>query len=98
MNNLIPLIQTPEFAEARCADRSVTPDPDIFNPDPEDPYARDKIEAAKKICGECAHKIECMLYALDKKESGVWGGTSERQRRRMRQNGYRTGNPYQGTR
>lgn len=95
---LIPLIQTPEFSEARCADRSITPDPDIFNPDYEDPHKGLKEAAAKKICGECVHKIDCMLYALDKRESGVWGGTSERQRRRMRNNGYRTGTAYTGAR
>lgn len=95
---LIPLIQTPAFDEARCADKVVTPDPDIFNPDHDDPQKAEKEAAAKKICGGCAHKVECMLYALDKKESGVWGGTSERQRRRMRNNGYRTGSRYTSTR
>lgn len=96
MNPLMPLIQTPAFPEARCADGRVTPDPDIFNPDLDDPHKNEKTEAAKKICGSCVHKIECMVYALDKNESGVWGGTSERQRRRMRQRGYRTGDSYKG--
>lgn len=91
------LIDTPEFANARCADRSEVPDPDIFNPDADDPHRAMKEQEAKKICEGCAEKVQCMLYALEKKESGIWGGTSERQRRRMRRNGYRTGSAYTGT-
>lgn len=42
------------------------------------------VEAAKKICAECVVREECLDYALANKiEHGVWGGTSERERRRM---------------
>ncbi len=42
------------------------------------------VEVAKKICAECQVKAECLSYALANRiEHGVWGGTSERQRRRI---------------
>ena len=40
---------------------------------------------AKDICDVCPVKKECLQFALDTDEGeGIWGGTSERQRRRMR--------------
>lgn len=40
---------------------------------------------AREICGRCPVRSECLEYALENKESfGLWGGTSERERRAMR--------------
>ena len=40
---------------------------------------------AKAICAECEVKIECLEFALEKGERfGIWGGLSERERRRVR--------------
>ena len=42
---------------------------------------------AKSICKTCPVKSQCLGYALDAGEKfGIWGGTSERQRRTMRRN------------
>ena len=42
------------------------------------------VEVAKKICATCVVREACLEYALDNRiEHGVWGGTSEKQRRRM---------------
>lgn len=42
------------------------------------------VEIAKKICGTCPVQERCLEYALDNRiDHGVWGGTSERQRRRL---------------
>lgn len=42
------------------------------------------VETAKRICAECPVASECLEYALDYRiEHGVWGGASERARRRM---------------
>lgn len=39
---------------------------------------------AKRVCAACPVKEPCLEYALaTRQEYGVWGGTSERQRRRM---------------
>jgi len=40
---------------------------------------------AKKICGGCEVRSECLEYALAHDERfGIWGGLSERERRRLR--------------
>jgi len=39
---------------------------------------------AKRICAQCPVVDECLEYALAKQERfGIWGGYSERERRRM---------------
>lgn len=36
-------------------------------------------------CRACTVRVECLNYALDNGEKfGVWGGTSERERRKLR--------------
>lgn len=43
-------------------------------------------QPAKQVCRRCVVKIECLTYALDAAEKvGVWGQSSERQRRILRQ-------------
>jgi WhiB family redox-sensing transcriptional regulator len=40
---------------------------------------------AKKICVGCEVRDECLEYALENDERfGIWGGLSERERRRLR--------------
>ena len=42
------------------------------------------VEAARRICATCPVKEPCLEYALTNRiDHGVWGGASERQRRRM---------------
>lgn len=42
------------------------------------------VEVAKKVCADCPSKEPCLEYALAHRiDHGVWGGTSERQRRRI---------------
>ena len=42
------------------------------------------VEVARKICAECPVKDPCREYALEQRiDHGVWGGTSERERRRI---------------
>jgi WhiB family redox-sensing transcriptional regulator len=42
------------------------------------------VEVAKRICEDCAVKAPCLEYALRNRiDHGVWGGASERQRRRI---------------
>ena len=43
------------------------------------------VTAARAICATCPVKTECLQYALDTVEmAGIWGGTTERERRRLR--------------
>lgn len=40
---------------------------------------------AKRICQRCPERAECLEFALEHDERfGVWGGLSERERRRLR--------------
>lgn len=42
------------------------------------------VRAAQRICAVCPMKLPCLEYALDNRiDGGVWGGTSERERRRI---------------
>lgn len=55
-------------------------DPRVFFPERGADLSR-----AKAICRACDVQAECLAYALNNGEThGVWGGMSERQRRRLR--------------
>ncbi len=42
------------------------------------------VERAMRVCATCSVQSECLEYALEHRiEHGVWGGASERERRRI---------------
>ena len=42
------------------------------------------VDRAQRVCGDCPVRVDCLEYALSNRiEHGVWGGTSERERRRI---------------
>jgi WhiB family transcriptional regulator, redox-sensing transcriptional regulator len=42
------------------------------------------VDRARRICADCPVKGRCLEYALANRiDHGVWGGTSERERRRI---------------
>jgi WhiB family redox-sensing transcriptional regulator len=54
-------------------------DPDIFFP-----VSEDDAEEAKGICATCAVRQLCLEHSLIHRErEGVWGGLTERERRRL---------------
>lgn len=54
-------------------------DPDVFYPENGEPVTR-----AKRVCAGCPVSAQCLEWALATNERfGVWGGASERERRRM---------------
>jgi WhiB family redox-sensing transcriptional regulator len=66
---------------AACKDT----DPELFFPVGTTGPAVDQIDAAKAVCIDCEAKELCLEFALaTNQESGVWGATSEDERRRLR--------------
>lgn len=44
-----------------------------------------EVEAAIEFCSDCPVKTDCLEYAITNNiVDGVWGGASERERRRMK--------------
>ena len=42
------------------------------------------VDVARQVCAECPVRALCLEYALEHRiDHGVWGGTSERERRRI---------------
>jgi WhiB family redox-sensing transcriptional regulator len=67
--------------EAAC--RST--EPEVFFPIGSTGNALDQIAAAKRVCAQCEVVSACLDFALaTNQESGVWGGTSEDERRKLR--------------
>jgi WhiB family redox-sensing transcriptional regulator len=63
-------------SDALCAQT----DPEAFFPE-KGGSTRD----AKKICASCEVRAQCLEYALQNDERfGIWGGLSERERRKLR--------------
>ena len=68
-------------ALASCRDT----DPDLFFPVGTTGPALQQIDAAKAVCRQCEAQGPCLEFALaTNQESGVWGGTSEEERRKVR--------------
>lgn len=68
-------MDTDWMSEGRCRDM----DPAVFFPS--DGIG---VQGAQRICSECPVKTPCLEYALaNRVDHGVWGGTSERERRRI---------------
>jgi WhiB family redox-sensing transcriptional regulator len=66
---------------AACRDTS----PDLFFPVGTTGPAVDQIATAKAVCRQCDVQAECLEYALvTNQDTGVWGGTSEEERKKLR--------------
>ncbi len=45
----------------------------------------EQVDEALTVCGACSVRDQCLAYALRAKETyGVWGGTTPKERRRLR--------------
>lgn len=69
------------MSQGACQDT----DPDLFFPVGAAGPALYQIAEAKAVCGRCPVRRECLGYALETgQNAGVWGGTSEEERRVVR--------------
>lgn len=82
----------PNWAQARCLGH----DPELFFPLPGRANKKQRLEA-KDVCrgtagrpGACPVREACRDYALaaDFEAQGIWGGLSDRERRRFKKTGY----------
>lgn len=75
----LPLVDPEELqwqARALCAQT----DPEAFFPE-----KGGSTREAKRVCLACEVRVECLDYALAHDERfGIWGGLSERERRRLK--------------
>jgi WhiB family redox-sensing transcriptional regulator len=73
---------------ALCRDE----DPELFFPIGTAGPAATQVEAAKVVCGRCSVIEDCLSWALETgQDAGVWGGTSEDERRALKRRGARAG-------
>jgi WhiB family transcriptional regulator, redox-sensing transcriptional regulator len=76
MGPILPVETQPWYEQAACLDK----DADCFFPE-----KGGSTRAAKRICQTCSVQTECLDYALANDERfGIWGGLSERERRRLK--------------
>ena len=67
--------------DAACRDTS----PELFFPIGTTGQAVEQIAAAKNVCLGCPAQVPCLEFALaTNQDSGVWGATSEEDRRHLR--------------
>ena len=63
-------------------------EPDLFFPVSTSGASLTDIEAAKRVCQRCPVTTPCLRWALDLGQvSGIWGGTTEEERRVLRRTG-----------
>lgn len=80
------LAPAPEWQEQAICSQT---DPDSFYPE-----LGASSEPAKAICYRCDVRTECLEYALDNNEiHGIWGGTTERERRKLKSERATRGGP-----
>lgn len=54
-------------------------DPEVFFPSHGDPGTK-----AREICTACAVREQCLDYAVEADEFGIWGGLDQQERRNLR--------------
>lgn len=71
--------ELPNLPEAACIDA----DPWLFFP----PAGGNNLAVereAKAVCLSCTERTDCLSWALENDVWGIWGGTTDRERRTMR--------------
>lgn len=57
-----------------------TKDPELFFPTGSGSLATMQNEQAKSICRRCPFRAECLAWAIEHDERGIWGGTTRDER------------------
>jgi WhiB family redox-sensing transcriptional regulator len=73
-----PAADTGWMTRAACAGMN----PDLFFPVQSNGTT---VSAPKAVCGGCPVRVDCAMHAINEgEEHGIWGGLTERERRRVR--------------
>ncbi len=75
---VMPATATPALGEWHGRGLCVGDDPDVFFPPHGDPGTQ-----ARQICAACAVRGDCLGYAINADEFGVWGGLDRQERREL---------------
>lgn len=75
------MLSTEQLELSNCID---VDDPEIFFATSETTVGRNNIYAAKMICEKCPIKSACLQEAMNEDLYGIWGGTTELERDKMR--------------
>ncbi|MQY13555.1 Transcriptional regulator WhiB [Streptomyces sp. RB5] len=59
-------------------------DPELFFPIGDTGPMLLQIDEAKAVCGRCPVRASCLAWAMRVQVGGIWGGTTEAERRLMR--------------
>ena len=81
-----PMTAMNEPDDWRSRGACVSADPDLFFPVSSAGAGQRQEEKARAFCGRCQVRPQCLAFALATRQAhGVWGGTTEDERRRLRQ-------------
>ena len=64
-----------DIEQAACKDV----DPDLFFPDGKN--KREQEHKAKQVCASCPIVTDCLQFAIDNDQIGIWGGTTDEDRK-----------------
>lgn len=76
----------PDFmskGDANCLES----EPDMFFAETDGPNYYQLLNSARRVCTGCPYQLECLTFAVEENLEGVWGGTSDGERRRMKESG-----------
>lgn len=68
-----------DYGQVPCSN-----DPDSWHPESATLSSENRM--AIKVCGDCMFKEPCLQYAIENDVSGIWGGTTYQERKRIRKN------------
>lgn len=75
------LPELPNLSDALCEGIAHA---DVFFPTTRDQNYRFAVAQAKNLCAACPDREPCLAWALEHPSEGIWGGTTEGERRGIR--------------
>jgi WhiB family redox-sensing transcriptional regulator len=76
---VMPAPATPSLGEWNGRALCAGDDPEVFFPSHGDPGTQ-----ARQTCAACAVRDDCLRYAIDADEFGIWGGLDQDERRNLK--------------